>query len=343
MPTSFWGFLAYALLAAIAWNNMTSQWKFAWFVTIVGLFYSLYLTGISFFELQAACPYCLTSLGLMLAIFITLLLQKPASLSRFSWGPWLGKMVGAALVIVVALHLHYAGYLGNRLVPKILDPRLGNLTRTDAKFYGASWCPHCTEQKKLFGGSGAAFLCRVRLRARGRGKPRLQRSRDKTYPTLGDQRPALHGYPEPGCPGAVQPVQKRRRQTMKRRSSQPTYFSSSLRAWPVFFSQPTRASRSVEISAISQQSPPANFLLISVDELVDEVKAGKKPMIIDVRTEEEYREVHILERESRLRSRSSMVIRRGFPRIDWSSCIELAPITWPVWPMASSTKKVTAI
>jgi rhodanese-related sulfurtransferase len=27
---------------------------------------------------------------------------------------------------------------------------------------------------------------------------------------------------------------------------------------------------------------------------VNEIQAGKKPMIIDVRTEEEYREVHIL-------------------------------------------------
>jgi Rhodanese-like domain len=44
----------------------------------------------------------------------------------------------------------------------------------------------------------------------------------------------------------------------------------------------------------AQQSPPANFSLISVDELVQEITAGKKPMIIDVRTEEEYREVHIL-------------------------------------------------
>src|SRR5947208_2117248 len=79
MPTSFWGFLTYALLAAIAWNKYAdSQWKFASFVTIIGLLYSLYLTGISFFVLQAACPYCLTSLGLMTVIFVTLLLQKPA-------------------------------------------------------------------------------------------------------------------------------------------------------------------------------------------------------------------------------------------------------------------------
>src|SRR4030095_12686524 len=119
MPTSFGGFLTYAWLATIAWNKYAdSQWKFASFVTIIGLVYSLYLTGISFFVLQAACPYCLTSLGLMTVLFVTLLLQKPANLPRFSWGPWLGKTVGTALVIVIALHLHYAGYLGKPAGPE---------------------------------------------------------------------------------------------------------------------------------------------------------------------------------------------------------------------------------
>jgi hypothetical protein len=46
----------------------------------------------------------------------------------------------------------------------------------------------------------------------------------------------------------------------------------------------------------AQQSLPANVALsfISIDELVEEVKARKKPLILDVRSEEEYREVHIL-------------------------------------------------
>jgi Rhodanese-like domain len=44
----------------------------------------------------------------------------------------------------------------------------------------------------------------------------------------------------------------------------------------------------------AQQSPPANVSLISVDELANDIQAGKRPLIIDVRTEEEYREVHIL-------------------------------------------------
>ena len=46
----------------------------------------------------------------------------------------------------------------------------------------------------------------------------------------------------------------------------------------------------------AQQSLPANVALsfISIDELVENVKAAKKPLIIDVRSEEEFREVHIL-------------------------------------------------
>lgn len=44
----------------------------------------------------------------------------------------------------------------------------------------------------------------------------------------------------------------------------------------------------------AQQSPPVNVSLISVDELASDIQAGKKPLIIDVRTDEEYRETHIL-------------------------------------------------
>lgn len=156
MPTSFWGLLTYAFLAAVAWNKYSdSQWKLAWFVSVVGVAYSLYLTGISLFVLQAACPYCLASLALMTAILVTTRVQKPADLPRFSWGPWLAKSMGAAVVLVLALHLHYAGYWGKAAGPE--DPWIRglaeHLSRNEAKFYGASWCPHCTDQKELFGAS----------------------------------------------------------------------------------------------------------------------------------------------------------------------------------------------
>ncbi len=156
LPTSFWGFLTYALLAAIAWNKRAdNQWKAAWVVSLFGLGYSLYLTSVSFFYLESACPYCLTSLALMALIFGAVTLQRPKNLPGFVWGPWLAKGVGGAAIVVVALHFHYAGYWGN--APRPEDPWIRglaeHLTQIDAKFYGASWCPHCNDQKELFGGS----------------------------------------------------------------------------------------------------------------------------------------------------------------------------------------------
>lgn len=156
MPTSFWGFLTYALLAAVAWNkNAADRWRWAWTISLFGLLFSLYLTSVSLFELKATCPYCLTSLGLMTAIFIVTTLQRPVNLPKFSWGPWLAKTGGAALVGIIALHLYFAGYWGEAQGPE--DPWVRalaeHLSRSDVKFYGASWCPHCAEQKKLFDGS----------------------------------------------------------------------------------------------------------------------------------------------------------------------------------------------
>lgn len=188
MPTSFWGFLAYGLLAAVAWNrDATNRWRWAWVISLFGLFYSLYLTAISFFELQAACPYCLASLGLMATIFALTTFQRPKNLPQFSWGPWLAKTLGAAAVGVLVLHLHYAGYWGSAPGPE--DPWVRSLaehlTKNNAKFYGASWCPHCNEQKNLFG-SSVKRIPYVECSPGGPRAPQAQDCKDKniqSYPT----------------------------------------------------------------------------------------------------------------------------------------------------------------
>jgi uncharacterized membrane protein/glutaredoxin len=188
MPTSFWGFLTYALLAAVAWNrDAANQWRWTWVISLFGLLYSLYLTSISFLELKAACPYCLASLGLMAAIFIWTTFQRPKNLPNFSWGPWLAKSVGAAAVAIVALHLHYAGYWGNAPGPE--DPWVRglaeHLSKSDAKFYGASWCPHCNEQKQHFGNS-ANRIPYVECSPGGPNAPQAQVCKEKgiqNYPT----------------------------------------------------------------------------------------------------------------------------------------------------------------
>jgi len=50
----------------------------------------------------------------------------------------------------------------------------------------------------------------------------------------------------------------------------------------------------------AQQTLPDDIVpvFINVEDLVEAVKAGAKPMIIDVRTEEEFQEAHILSAQS---------------------------------------------
>ena len=62
----------------------------------------------------------------------------------------------------------------------------------------------------------------------------------------------------------------------------------------ILFAYPPAQADPSKYPQFAQQSPPANVSLISVDELASDIQAKKKPLIIDVRTEEEYREVHIL-------------------------------------------------
>ena len=156
LPVSFWGFFAYASLAGIAWIRRTdTRWKLAWVVSLFGVLYSLYLTLMAFTELEAACPYCLASLALMLAIFATVIYQRPQNLPKFSWASWLLWTGTGAVAVVIALHLHYAGVWGKTAAPE--EPKVRalaeHLAKGNAKFYGAYWCPHCEDQKLMFGAS----------------------------------------------------------------------------------------------------------------------------------------------------------------------------------------------
>jgi uncharacterized membrane protein len=188
LPTSFWGFLMYLGMAGIAWiKRADTQWKWAWVLSLFGVLYSFYLTSISIFELNATCPYCLTSLGLMAVILGITVYQRPVDMPRFSWRPWLVKTLAGGAVVVLALHLHYAGIWGRSLGPE--DPKLRalaeHLAKTDAKFYGASWCPHCTQQKTIFG-SSASRLPYIECSPAGRKGPEAtvcKKLNIRTYPT----------------------------------------------------------------------------------------------------------------------------------------------------------------
>ena len=156
LPTAVWGLLAYATLAAIAFvRRPDQQWSYAWTVAFLGVSYSVYLTVISLTVLESACPYCLTSLALMSATLALIVWQRPGGVAHRSWTGAIASRGALAAVVIMLLHGGYVAPQAEPTGPE--DPEIRalaeHLSDEGALFYGASWCPHCQEQKRLFGAS----------------------------------------------------------------------------------------------------------------------------------------------------------------------------------------------
>jgi uncharacterized membrane protein len=186
-PTALWGFIAYASLAAIAFvKRVDRHWQYAWLVSFFGFLFSAYLTTVSITILHAACPYCLTSLVLMTATFAYVTVQRP-DLQGFSWGGWLTRSAPVAAAILLLLHLNFTGVLGPAAEPDnpIARSLADHLTQKGVRFYGAQWCPHCQDQKAMFG-SAAKRLPYIECSPNGVGTPQAGVCNDasvNSYPT----------------------------------------------------------------------------------------------------------------------------------------------------------------
>ena len=192
LPTSFWGFLAYAGLAAIAFiKGAEKHWRYAWTASLLGVAYSVYLSTVSLTVLKAACPYCLTSLSLMIAALAVTTFQRPPELAPLGWQRWLTRRIPVAAAFVFAMHIQYVA-LPTAPEDPIAKPLAEHLAKIGAKFYGASWCEHCQQQKKYFGQS-AELLPYIECKPGGPNAPLTPPCREKyisTFPTwvIKDQR-----------------------------------------------------------------------------------------------------------------------------------------------------------
>ncbi len=169
IPVALWGFLLYALIALVAGlgRPRLKRWQRLWLLALFGMLFSGYLTVVGWLALQAFCPWCLLSLGLISTILVVVTLRRPESAPGM---PWKSFMAGQGALVAVALVLLHAVYAGWFQPPE--DPRLRDLAqhleRTGAIYYGASWCPSCQEQNRLFG-AAARHLPYVECSPGGRG------------------------------------------------------------------------------------------------------------------------------------------------------------------------------
>jgi len=154
LPIAFWGLATYALLARFLWRLRThaGAWRGALMLAAIGAAVSWYLTAVSVLVLEATCAYCLASFGLMNALFVLVLLRRPAQVPEHAWRKALPAPAGAASVTVIALLVVFSGFLDPAAGPEkpYLKGLAVHLHESGARFYGAYWCPSCQKQKDLF-------------------------------------------------------------------------------------------------------------------------------------------------------------------------------------------------
>lgn len=211
IPVSAFGLLFYGILLLVALRPMTARARWSWMLPVAsgGVAASAVFVAVQQFVIRATCRLCLISAALSVVILILALARRPQAAPPRAW-LWSGAAALAAVLFLAG------GYASSAPQPAATDYAEGlarHLAATGVRLYGAYWCPHCQDQKALFG-RAARSLPYIECDARGvGGKPQLcAEAGIRAYPTWDingqhyegvlplDELARLTGYPPPAGP-----------------------------------------------------------------------------------------------------------------------------------------------
>jgi uncharacterized membrane protein len=155
LPVSAFGLVFYGALLWWGLQPMVTaaRWALVFPAASAGLAASVVFTAVQQTAIRAACTLCLLSAALSAAIFALALSRRPQPARPGTW--LLGG--AAALAVVVFLAAGYAASAPRTESETYAEGLAKHLAATGARFYGAFWCPHCKDQKAVFG-RAARFL-----------------------------------------------------------------------------------------------------------------------------------------------------------------------------------------
>jgi uncharacterized membrane protein/glutaredoxin len=193
LPLTLFGFLGYLTMGILATapllinadsqKKARMQWEAkTWPLLFMGAtamaVFSGYLMYILATKLQVPCEYCIGSALISLSFFVlTLIGQEWEDIGQvFFTG------IAVSLVVLVGAFGVYANV--DRKLPDVtasgsaappITTTSGpaeialaqHLSQVGAKEYGAYWCPHCHDQKQLFGKEAAALLTYIECDPKG--------------------------------------------------------------------------------------------------------------------------------------------------------------------------------
>ncbi len=185
IPLTVFGFLGYFGMAVMALapfainldrqeelrNKLTSlTWPLLFMGATAMLVFSGYLMYLLAFEIKATCLYCITSAVFAASMFALTILGR-------RWDDAGQLAFTGVIVVVITLVGTLAIYspinnpqgvqasIPGEVGPPVSTPSgaselalAQHLSDTGAKMYGAWWCPHCHDQKQLFGQEAAKAI-----------------------------------------------------------------------------------------------------------------------------------------------------------------------------------------
>jgi uncharacterized membrane protein len=223
LPLTLFGFLGYVTMAILAFapllvkeetqKDLRSQvdntsWLLMFAIASAMFVFSLYLSYVMFFTLQALCPYCLLSAVFSVLLFVLTIIGRdwPDRGQLFFIGIIVGMitLIGALGVYASVNSPGTTVSADNSIVQRPAGRPPSNtgwpirtssgeaeialarhLTAVGAKNYSAYWCPFCHVQKELFGKQAMSEIDYVECDPGGQNpQPQLcQAAQIQGYPT----------------------------------------------------------------------------------------------------------------------------------------------------------------
>jgi len=193
VPLSLLGCLAYLSIAILALapkavnpntnKGLHSQlenktWQALFIITAAMVIFSSYLMYLMAFEIKELCIYCISSALFSLSLFVLVLVGR-------EWED-IGQLVFTGILVAMVSSIGALGLYNSVRspaasvsTPGIVAPPVTttsgpaqlalarHLREIGAKEYGAYWCPHCQDQKMLFGKEAAALIDYIECDPRG--------------------------------------------------------------------------------------------------------------------------------------------------------------------------------
>lgn len=156
LPVSFMGVFGYLFFIILLTVQISKKvkWTLLFLISIAAFAFSLYLTYLEFFVINAVCSFCVISALIITSILILVLMDKNKYFPDYS----VRSLVFTGLVIVgVVISGSNFLYSKNQDFSEEQgsDPYklelAKHLRQVGAVMYGSFKCPHCNLQKELFG------------------------------------------------------------------------------------------------------------------------------------------------------------------------------------------------